>query len=297
MSERSVNFSREAIQASPHDKLRKLFGEVPGADRGIYRAKEYKTGRAQYLDSKDIWLRKNEGKIRAVIESGFVVNEQEPSKEEWLTEALYSFSNFRNLKFHGAGITCTGADLLEVLGINNKKEFDEFTRQVFPEQGATLLLARHDTRPKPLIYNKDSRATIIKNSTNRPAIRDDLSQIIQGMGEDSQSPGVNERLAQFLFGKNRDEIKEESEDFDNLEIHIRSSVDQVDLDPRQRKFIALKFLEEPNLTLKEIGELETPPITKEAVRKILEKALLKIRKKILADQERRPQESIETGQQ
>lgn len=176
MSERirPVFSTPEAKFENVQEQLRDLFGSVP-------------------INGKDRWFKANKEKIRNIINSGFSPSEADDrTREEWLTEVLFSYRNFLSLEFG----SYSGADVLNALGVVNKEEFYELVDEVFPEQGGTLLLL--DVENAQDVRYKDSRAQLIKSHMRPAGMADDISRLITEMGEGSNSQGVIQRLAALI---------------------------------------------------------------------------------------------------
>lgn len=248
MSERirPIFATTEAKFQNAQDRLRNLFGLVP-------------------KNGKDRWFQANKEKIRNIINGGFSLSEEDVrTREEWLTEVLFSYRNFLSLEFG----SYSGADVLNALGVRNKEEFYELVDEIFPEQGGTLLLL--DVENAADVPYKDSRAQLIKSHMRPAGVVDDINQLITEMGESPNSQGAMQRLAALINGQEEPYSTVQTDPI--LLKKIKNAWSQ--LSEREQRIIMERIFNEK--TLQEIGE--TIGRSTERVSQIFDAALIKLRK-------------------
>lgn len=84
--------------------------------------------------------RNNQTLLREIIASGYSSGSTGQTKSQWLVETVAAYRRFKNTQFKHQAFTGSGYLFLYALGIRNRREFENFILQMFPEQKGTLLL-------------------------------------------------------------------------------------------------------------------------------------------------------------
>lgn len=211
---------------------------------------------------------KNKTLIKEIVESGWRPHGDEMPKDVWLASSLYNYSEFKQIFFQHEEFTGYGETLLWSLGIKNRRQFEQFIQEYFPEQKGTHLLI--EDRWKPLsLRGRDNRVNAIRTllDNNHQLIADRILQAV--MGNPALLGGVHEQESYELEDVIADPIR--------LQLVQRAFIN---LQPREQRILVARYVEDK--TYEEIGE--ELGVSMERISEIEERTMKRLRRKMVNDQ-------------
>lgn len=212
-------------------------------------------------DEREVWMKENKGKIREIIESGFVGDQKDKdAKRVWLFEALFSYYNFQKLRFNTGLVNCSGADLLSFLGLpsghgkeSGKDYFYDFTREIFPKESEAL--AWMDEKFPYHMIHKERRARVLIGELNE---------------EDKK--GTTDDEIREVLGYTKEEMQKDPVFSASIEKALK------DLTPVEEIVVRFHIFEDKDFA--EIGQAESLHMSGDKVRQIFYQALRKMRRSL-----------------
>jgi hypothetical protein len=221
------------------------------------------------IDSQ--WIKEKKAQLRDIVSSGFNKLDEDSSQEAWLINNLRSFKVFREAEFNHKNFAGKGVDLLFKLGINNKKEFENFVNTVFPEQAGDIIILNQE---KPsAVYQKDRRNEIIEQIIRPVSATDDAERLLAELEENSESEEIKAALKTF-FGPYMEPSLAAEEVPDPM---VMSAVKEAWKSLSRKAQIILTERIAKDATLEEISSMKKIGVTPERVRQLYNKAIRKLR--------------------